>query len=466
MNLTYCSAGARLDRLPISAFHYRTLGIIGAGMFLDVFELTLASGVLGTLVRDGWSDLGQNALFISMTFVGMVIGAWSAGILGDRFGRRFCYRINLLLFAIPSFAAAFAPSMSWLIIARFFMGIGMGAEIVVGFATLSEFVPPLQRGRWGAALSAIMNSAAFVSALVGYLIIPRFGWRWVFATVGVCALGVWALRKALPESPRWLEAKGQMDAAEKTIAAIEREVEQSNGPLAPLTFSPGTPVSPMPLRALFSVGLWRRTLVGATLLVALNVISFAFIAWLPTFLIKQGFSVQGALGFNAVASLGGPAGALIGLWFSDRVGRRPSIIGFLIGTLALVVAYPYATNLVASVFLAFLIITFVYVLSCLAIAIYVPELFPTELRMRGAGFCNTAGRSTVIAVQFAVVPLFQATGVSGVMAMQCVFLVVAIVVMWAFGQETNRLSLEQLASQVSGERSNSATVINIGKPVI
>ena len=129
----------------------------------------------------------------------MVIGAWFAGIFGDRYGRRYCYRVNLLLFAIPSLAAVWAPSMDWLIVARFFMGIGMGAEIVIGFATLSEFVPPLQRGRWGAALSTIMNSAVFVSALTGYLIIPTIGWRWMFGVVGICALIVWVFRQALPE---------------------------------------------------------------------------------------------------------------------------------------------------------------------------------------------------------------------------------------------------------------------------
>src|SRR3984957_15051445 len=152
-------AGPRLDRLPIGSFHWRMMGLIGSGMFLDGFEIYLAGSVLGVLVKEGWSDLQLNAHFISVTFVGMVIGTWFAGVLGDRFGRRFSYQFNLLLFGVASLAGALAPSMMWLIVARLFMGIGLGAEIVVGYVTLAEFVPPKMRGRWLSGLAIVTNSA-------------------------------------------------------------------------------------------------------------------------------------------------------------------------------------------------------------------------------------------------------------------------------------------------------------------
>src|SRR6201989_2098463 len=226
------NAGARLDRLPASRFHARILGLIGGGMFLDGFEIYLQGGVLAALTGLGFSAPAQNANFISMTFAGMVVGAWFAGIAGDWYGRRFSYQINLLVFGLASLAGAAAPSMDWLIAARFVMGVGLGAEIVVGYVTLSEFVPPLQRGRWGSALSAITNSALFVSAFAGLLIIPQFGWRWMFVITGVGALIVWYLRRALPESPRWLESKGHLEEAEKVLAAIEAEASR-RGPLPP-----------------------------------------------------------------------------------------------------------------------------------------------------------------------------------------------------------------------------------------
>ena len=265
------NSGGRLDRLPISSFHYRVLGLVSAGMFLDAFEIYLAGGVLAVLIKTGWSDLWYNGWFISVTFAGMMVGSWCAGIFGDHFGRRFSYQLNLLIFGFAALAGAAAPSIEWLIVARFVMGIGLGAEIVVGYVTLSEFVPPLQRGRWGSALSAITNSALFISAFAGLLIIPQFGWRWMFVITGVGALIVWYLRRGLPESPRWLESKGHLEEAEKVLAAIEAEASR-RGPLPPAAEQP-TPILPQQsIKALFEGGMLMRTIVGSIILIAINTV--------------------------------------------------------------------------------------------------------------------------------------------------------------------------------------------------
>ena len=108
------NSGARLDRLPIASFHWKVLGLISAGAFLDAFDIYLAAGALGAMVKSGFSDLRLNALFISVTFLGMLIGAGFAGYLGDRFGRRSSYQTNLLIFGIASIAACFVPNMTWL----------------------------------------------------------------------------------------------------------------------------------------------------------------------------------------------------------------------------------------------------------------------------------------------------------------------------------------------------------------
>ena len=85
--------------------------------------------------------------------------------------------------------------MGWLIAARFASGIGLGAEIVIGYATLVEFVPAARRGRWAALLSLITNFGLLGSTLLGWLIIPAYGWRGMFVFAGVGALVVLALRK-------------------------------------------------------------------------------------------------------------------------------------------------------------------------------------------------------------------------------------------------------------------------------
>jgi MFS family permease len=205
------NAGARLDRLPISRFHWRVLWLISAGAFLDAFDIYLTGGVIAAMLKDGFSTLAQNASFVSATFTGMLIGAGLAGWVGDRMGRRYSYQTNLALFGVASLAAGFAPTIYWLIGLRFLMGIGMGAELVVAAGTLCEFVPPRYRGRWILMMGMVVNSGLLAATITGYFVIPDLGWRAMFAIAGVGALIVWVLRKRMPESPRWLESVGRLD---------------------------------------------------------------------------------------------------------------------------------------------------------------------------------------------------------------------------------------------------------------
>ena len=220
------NAGARLDRLPMSPFHRRIMWLIGIGMFFDGFDIYVASTVLGATLQSGFSTLAQNALFVSLTFFGMMIGSFATGFLGDRFGRRFTYQANLAIFGIASLGAALAPTMSVLIACRFLMGVGLGAENVVGYSTLAEFVPPHKRGRLQGLMAVFVVSGLPVAGLIGLLVIPAFGWRSMFVLGGIGALAVWYARKALPESPRWLESSGRDKEAEEIMQRIEAEAQR------------------------------------------------------------------------------------------------------------------------------------------------------------------------------------------------------------------------------------------------
>src|SRR5205814_3316349 len=178
--------------------------------------------------------------FISLTFLGMTIGSLVTGFIGDRYGRRFTYQFNLMIFGLASLGAAFAPDMTWLNITRFIMGLGLGAEIVVGYSTLTEFVPPRTRGRWLSMMAFLVVAGFPVTALLGYLIIPAFGWRPMFIIAAVGSLIVWYLRKNLPESPRWLEQQGRTEEAEALMARIESE-SAGGAPLPPVVVPPQLP---------------------------------------------------------------------------------------------------------------------------------------------------------------------------------------------------------------------------------
>src|SRR5258708_29875783 len=274
--------GRPLALLSFSPFHRRILLLIGIGMFFDGFDVYVAATVLGATLQTGFSTLGQNAQFVSVTFLGMMLGSFLTGFLGDRYGRRFTYQANLAIFGLASIAAAFAPSMNVLILLRGLMGLGLGAELVAGFSPMTEFGPQKAVCNWVGALSAVVVISLTISALASTLLIPHFGWRIMFVLGGAGALVVWYLRKALPESPRWLESIGRSEEAEAILQRIEREISTHHPPLQPPV--PAAPAPPFrSVAALLSPALLPPMVVGSGTLIIAHTLIYGFVSWRPTF---------------------------------------------------------------------------------------------------------------------------------------------------------------------------------------
>ncbi|GJD52137.1 Inner membrane metabolite transport protein YdjE [Methylobacterium crusticola] len=437
------NAGARLDRLPVSRFHWRMLWLIAAGGFVDAFDVYLASSVVAAIVKDGFSDLAHGAMFVSSGFFGMLIGAASSGYLGDRYGRRFSYQANLAIFGAASLAACFAPSITVLIACRFVMGIGLGAELVVAAGTLCEFIPPSHRGRWGALLGMLINVGLPAANAAGYFLIPQFTWRVMFLIAGVGAFVVWILRKQMPESPRWLESRGRTAEAEATLARIEAEVGAQVGALPAVAVTRDLRQPDMPMRALFSRALAPRTFVAALSQVAVNVSVYGMIAWIPTFLVKQGLSVVQSLGFTTLMTIGGPFGALVGYLLADRIPRKTSMIGVCVVISLFALVYPHVSDPMAVMAVGFGLVSAIYFLVAVAFYSYGPELFPTALRLRGGGFANACGRLASITMPYVVVALFTGFGVAGVVGMVVTALALLAVSVALLPVEMRSTSLEE-----------------------
>jgi putative MFS transporter len=442
--MTPINAGARLDRLPVSAFHYRIFWLIGAGMFFDGVDIYLASSVLAATLQAGFSTPAQNIQFISLTLVGMTIGGLATGFLGDRFGRRFTYQFNLLIFGLASIAAAFAQDMNQLIACRFVQGIGFGAEIVVGYSTLTEFVPPKSRGRWLAFMSFLVVTGFPVTALLGYLVIPAFGWRPMFVIAGVGALVVWYLRKRLPESPRWLESKGRTAEAEALTAAIEKEVAAGAALPAPAALAATAPVTAL---AMLRPPLLQRMVVGSWVLVTINTLVFTFVIFLPQFFLRQGLTISQSLGYTVALAAGSLVGCALGAYAADAIGRRPSIVGASIVTIAtgwIYAQFSAASDPAIVLSVGFVLIVAIYVQVAILFAVYTPELFPTEIRLRANGICHTLGRLATAFSPFIAGALLARYSLSGVIGLMTALLLVQIVLVWAWGVEPAKRRLEDI----------------------
>jgi putative MFS transporter len=270
----------------------------------------------------------------------------------------------------------------------------------------------------------------------------------MFVIAGIGSLIVWYLRKNLPESPRWLEAQGRTAEADALMTTIEKEVEQSAGALpapaaavvAPLASAMDMLRSPM----------LQRMIVGSWVLITINTLIFGFVIFLPQFFLRQGLTITNSLAYTMVLAIASLIGCALGAWSSDAIGRRVSIIGASIATIVL--GYWYARSNAASdpvtvLAVGFFLIVAIYVQTAMLFGVYTPELFPTEIRLRANGICNTFGRGATVVSPFVVGFLMINYGLPGVVWLMIGLIVVQIVVVGAWGVEPRARALEDVAAK-------------------
>jgi len=439
--MSSASIGARLDRLPITRLHRKVFGLVAVGMFFEGFDIYIAASVLGAAYKSGFSTLAENGLFISATFVGMTLGALLTGLWGDRYGRRVTYQVNLMLFGAASLASAFAPNVTTLIALRFLMGLGLGAENVVGYAIMAEFFPARVRGRWSGLTCTLVTAGLPASALLAWLLVPPFGWRVMFVLGAVGALVAWFLRRNLPESPRWLATVGRDAEADALVSSFEREAGIELPAVVPPAYSPPAPIA----GDLFRAPYVARLIVGCVSLMVVNTLIYGFITWLPTFFVGQGETIARSTGYALLMAVGGPIGSALGAMSADRFGRKSTIIGAAAITILFSIFFSLSTSASITAALGLLLTIPIYVLVAALFAVYVPELFPTEFRLRGVGICNAAGRFASIIVPLFVAPIFTEYGVGGVLTMMVAALFVMIIVVASLGEEPERRPAEEAA---------------------
>ena len=219
---------ARLNRLPPTRTHRQATVIAGIGSFFDLFDIFLA-GVLGTVLTQRFGlDRLLLPIALSSAFVGMFIGATVLGRFADRAGRRTAFLLNLGIYSAFTLAGAFSVNAPMLIASRFLAGIGIGAELTLVDAYLSELLPARLRGRYTAWAYTLGFIGVPAAGLLGRILVPLTplgidGWRWLFVAGSLGALIVWFVRMQLPESPRWLESVGRIAEAEAIVDRMEQE---------------------------------------------------------------------------------------------------------------------------------------------------------------------------------------------------------------------------------------------------
>ena len=315
-------------------------------------------------------------------------------------------------------------------------GARLGAETVVGVSIIIEMFPADVRGRWAGLIASAITAGLPASALTGWLLIPAFGWRAMFVVGGSGALLAWLLRRGFPESPRWLEAQGRLAEAEALVVEMERSsfetgISMLQAGRSSLVYAPSVDDGARPSRI-------SSLIVGCVSHVVVNMTVYGFIVWIPTFFVSQGVTLTNSIGITFAMALGGPIGTAMGAVCADAFGRKKSIIGAALCAIFLSIAFAASSNPTIMTVVGFLLTVPIYLLVGIVFAIYTPELFPTEFRLRGVGISSGAGRFASILVPLAVAPLFLRFGLAGVLCAMCVGLLAMTAVVAWLGHEPKR----------------------------
>jgi putative MFS transporter len=453
--------GARLDRLPPTRYIWVLVGLVSFGAFFEIYDLFLTAPLsLGLLAAGvfhrgaaGLFGFTDQATFAAATFAGLYIGTLGFSAVADRLGRRPVFTFALLWYATATVVMGLQNSAFAIDLCRFVASMGVGLELVAIDCYLAELMPKTVRGRAFAVSASLQFLSVPLVSVLAWLLIPGRhlgvdGWRWLAFGPAVGALLVWQVRRALPESPRWLEAHGRAAEAHEITSMIEQRVSRDLGQqILPVQMPTDTPMrAPAKAMSIWTPPYRRRTIVLVAFHLFQTIGYFGFANWLPTLLVSQGIEIGKSLAYGAVLALVPPLAPLAFGLFVDRVERKwmvaagallAAAAGLLLSRITQHSNFALFTVIGAGVALGTSLMSLSY-------HTYQSELFPTVMRARAVGFVYSFSRLSAIFSSYIIAATLDRAGSVGVFILISGAMLVVALTIGLFGPRTRGLALEHI----------------------
>lgn len=398
----------------ISAVQWRVLLAAQLGWMLDAMDVMLYAFALTTLQEFFQIGSDTAGLIASSTLLASAAGGIAFGVIADRVGRTRALIATILIYSFCSAATATATSLWQLILWRMLLGIGLGGEWSSGAVLVSESWPTEHRGKAIGLMQSGWALGYIAAALLSAFILPRYGWRVLFlAGVLPALLTIW-IRRAVPESPVWLQG-------------VTSEYSS--------------------LEEIFRGELGRKTLFATLLTASVLFAYWGLFTWLPGFLSSP--VEKGGAGMTIVKTAGWIIPLQIGSFFgyvsfgfiADRIGRRPAFISFLVAAALLVPCYGLMGRSQMVLMLLGPLIGFFGSGYFSLFGAMLAELYPTRVRATGQGFAYNAGRAVSALAPYFIGWVALSTGVGGALLVTSVFFLLGAILVLLLpetrGQEIN-----------------------------
>ena len=432
--------GNALDNAKLTDLHYKVIGLIAAGYFFDVIDLIVLGNLIPDMIDSHFATKLEAGWIGSATVLGMFIGAAGQGEFSDRWGRKTVYQFNLLIFGVFTILGALAPTVWWLVAARFVAGLGLGGEQPLAFAYAGEYAPKDIRGRILAFVHFIGGACVWPIATLSTLFFrDAIGWRGIWIAIGIGALIVWICRFWLPESPRYLATHGRGNEALDVLGrmGIARPTE-------PLATSAASDSKSDPFALVFKM-FPKRVIAGMICFSAFFGVAIGLGNWLPNMMHDKGFTITKSLTYVLGMNLAVPCASIFMMYALDKWGRKITSVCAFIGAGIMAVVFGNATTPEQLMIAGFIMVFFVQVAGN-SMQIFASEVFPTNARASGFGWAAGVGRLATAFIMPTILWVQNGYGLVTVFVCLAILMVIAAGAVTQLGPEAKQKGLDEIAA--------------------
>ena len=409
----------RIDQAPIGPFQLRTVFLCVLVALLDGLDVQTMALVIPTLA-DHWGI--QKASFgpvLSASFAGLMIGALAGGILGDRHGRRIILIVAFMVVGSASILTATAQSAQGLIGWRFLTGLGIGACMPNFTVLTAEYIPTHRQAFFITLLYSAIPVGGILGGFLAPAVIAHSGWQAVFILSGLIPLSIAIMLFVwLPESPRYLAG---CEGGRDRLAAILERIDPSYRSADTHQFVVDARIEGSPVGALFRSGRTARTLILWLILFCNLGGLYLITSWLPTLLVRDGWSNSLAAQSISYFWIGGALGCIAVGWLIDRFGPY-NVLSVVFIADAVFTALIGLTERSYGPMMSVLVLGgFIISAAQTGTMVLAARLYPTSIRSTGVGWGLGVGRIGAI-----ISPLLGGAALAAQWSRQSLFLTAAV----------------------------------------
>ena len=463
--------GTAVASTPMTAMQWRIWALAAAGKFFEGLVVFMTGVATPLIAREFNMTAAEHGLVSAATLFGILIGAIALGGLADHFGRKLLFIGEMIIFVVFLVLLTASPSLPWLIVFLFGVGLALGCDYPTAHLMISESTPSNLRGRLVLSAFGFQALGVLAGTAVGYEVlhnIPDIGaWRWMYASAIVPALLVTIGRFFVLESASWQLSRGRIEEAEQTTASLLRR-----DPPYPrsVRLDPGlrhhSPHGPHLARyaILFNRSNRRATILASVPWFLQDLGTYGIGIFTPTILAaslghepvharnlshlihNDMLAAKGAALIDLLLLIGIVAAVLL----ADKISRI-TLQGFgFIGCAAGLLLASFSTRMDGSVhvlliFAGFMLFNFMTNLGPNAQTyLLAGEVFPTAIRGVGAGFAAAFAKVGAVTTAFLFPILLADIGTRGLLHILVITSLLGAAVTWIFRIETTRVSLDKI----------------------